>query len=534
MNSQIRCLPLVAAAMCGALVSGASGQAVAGDGIGRGGGFGEAGGPAAVGPHETLGLTRAAREQLDLSEAALLLMPHEAPPGGYSNLSPSAGTGSNGGAAGAPDGRGGGERYVDQPINCDGTGWFSNSNSTISPYFVFDDFVADGTPLVGVQFYGGIYGGSGSLSAIETIGVQIWTIAPGGECGWTYEDPVYIDDFAVNELRPRFECEIASGQIDAYEFTANLEGVPALEAGREYMITIYARLANPGGQELFAWGESPAANHHAATSWDRSTNGYARCSPDMAFRTITAGSCQEQDGSGGSYYSNFPSNTNSYIVFDDFTAVETGLLRRVQFTGGMFDAWAGTGADFENLAGFEVEIHRAVADGDAPCGNRLGGIVGGFTTGVESTNPRYVGTDGHGINHYEFTVEAPDVFTLEEGERYHLMVYGIPLDPDSYDLFAWKCTDGVYGLTSWSYNVADGFVGCHGDADMAFCVDAERPCFADFNGDGEADVRDVLAFLNAWTQESLEADMDYSQTIDTRDVLEFLNVWNGKCPIGLR
>ena len=54
-------------------------------------------------------------------------------------------------------------------------------------------------------------------------------------------------------------------------------------------------------------------------------------------------------------------------------------------------------------------------------------------------------------------------------------------------------------------------------------------CFADFNGDGLVDTRDVLAFLNAWTAQNAAADCDGNGVIDTRDVLCFLNLWTAGC-----
>jgi outer membrane protein assembly factor BamB len=54
-------------------------------------------------------------------------------------------------------------------------------------------------------------------------------------------------------------------------------------------------------------------------------------------------------------------------------------------------------------------------------------------------------------------------------------------------------------------------------------------CFADFNGDGLVDTRDVLAFLNAWAAGDSSADANGDGTIDTRDVIAFLNVWNLGC-----
>jgi hypothetical protein len=54
-------------------------------------------------------------------------------------------------------------------------------------------------------------------------------------------------------------------------------------------------------------------------------------------------------------------------------------------------------------------------------------------------------------------------------------------------------------------------------------------CYADFNGDGLVDTRDVLAFLNAWNANDPRSDCNGDGLIDTRDVLCFLNLWNAGC-----
>jgi hypothetical protein len=54
-------------------------------------------------------------------------------------------------------------------------------------------------------------------------------------------------------------------------------------------------------------------------------------------------------------------------------------------------------------------------------------------------------------------------------------------------------------------------------------------CVADFNGDGQVNTQDVLAFLNAWTAGDPRADCTGDGTINTQDVLCFLNAWTAGC-----
>jgi hypothetical protein len=55
------------------------------------------------------------------------------------------------------------------------------------------------------------------------------------------------------------------------------------------------------------------------------------------------------------------------------------------------------------------------------------------------------------------------------------------------------------------------------------------PCAADFNGDGQINTLDVLAFLNAWVASDPAADFNGDGQINTLDVLAFLNAWNTGC-----
>lgn len=54
-------------------------------------------------------------------------------------------------------------------------------------------------------------------------------------------------------------------------------------------------------------------------------------------------------------------------------------------------------------------------------------------------------------------------------------------------------------------------------------------CPADFNADGRIDTRDVIAFLNAWSDGDPRADTNGDGTVDTRDVADFLNRWTRGC-----
>jgi hypothetical protein len=103
----------------------------------------------------------------------------------------------------------------------------------------------------------------------------------------------------------------------------------------------------------------------------------------------------------------------------------------------------------------------------------------------------------------------------------------------------WYSVDGGGGTSSGGGFTLSGAIGQHdaggpmtGGAFSltgGFWAARAEPCYADFNGDGRVDTRDVLAFLNAWNARDAASDCDGNGVIDTRDVLCFLNLWTTGC-----
>jgi hypothetical protein len=54
-------------------------------------------------------------------------------------------------------------------------------------------------------------------------------------------------------------------------------------------------------------------------------------------------------------------------------------------------------------------------------------------------------------------------------------------------------------------------------------------CVADFNGDGNVNTQDVLAYLNAWVARDPSADVNGDGNVNTQDFIMFLNLWNAGC-----
>ena len=450
---------------------------------------------------------------MDVSESALLQ------PAGPGNPDAAPGVG-----IGA-----GGSRYIDQPLNCN-TGWVSNNNSNWNPYLRFDDFVADGSPLSNVRFYGGVYLGTGSLAELTGIGIEIWSITSGGECGWTYSSFQGGQFFSIAELNPVFACD-TGGFYDAYEFTANFASAISLNAGQNYMITVYGTLANPDSTALFTWNESTESNYNPAESWDRTNGAYPYCSPDNAFATNVSGACQDNDCSTIVYFSNYPMNNNNpYISLDDFVAPATEDLLHLQFSGGAWDVLAGTPTNLGNQAGFYIELYGASQNPNYPCDNYVTNFLGAYTVSMADANPKFQCVDTHGITEYQFSIAIPaGTYPLVAGGHYMLGVYGISNNSNDGRIFCWGTTDAVYDLNSWSFNLSTGSQEvCH-VTDQAFCVNPPRPCLGDFNQDGTVNTLDVLAFLNAWSNGSLAADCNGDGVVNTIDVLCFLNRWSAGC-----
>ena len=95
--------------------------------------------------------------------------------------------------------------------------------------------------------------------------------------------------------------------------------------------------------------------------------------------------------------------------------------------------------------------------------------------------------------------------------------------------------DGIYGLYSFTLNdngslTQNGpILATPGSRPESMVVWSPGACDADFNGDGEVNTLDVLAFLNAWSAGDPSADFNGDGTVNTLDVLAFLNAWSTGC-----
>ncbi len=109
-------------------------------------------------------------------------------------------------------------------------------------------------------------------------------------------------------------------------------------------------------------------------------------------------------------------------------------------------------------------------------------------------------------------------------------IKGGPKDPQNY-LWNDKYTKEEAGSPNKGQNGLSEF-GTNGLENVYECdtVRAVLGCRADIDGNGVADTRDVLAFLNAWNGGDPLGDWDGNGVIDSRDLLAFLNEWVAGCP----
>jgi hypothetical protein len=82
--------------------------------------------------------------------------------------------------------------------------------------------------------------------------------------------------------------------------------------------------------------------------------------------------------------------------------------------------------------------------------------------------------------------------------------------------------DGRYVLVGSKAVHANTF----GNGGRTYAYETDSCSDADFNGDGDVNTQDVLAFLNAWNNQDPASDCNGDGDVNTQDVLCFLNVWN--------
>lgn len=150
---------------------------------------------------------------------------------------------------------------------------------------------------------------------------------------------------------------------------------------------------------------------------------------------------------------------------------------------------------------------------------------------------------GHGTDATvrTFTIDPNDGSLTATGYSFDVGLQGTVGDVVETDGFVFitdesTATDDVYGLYSFVLN-PDGTLTQNGDIietpgtrpETMVIWNPSGSCRADFNGDGDVNTLDVLAFLNAWAAGEQSADFNGDGDVNTLDVLAFLNTWNDGC-----
>jgi hypothetical protein len=99
-------------------------------------------------------------------------------------------------------------------------------------------------------------------------------------------------------------------------------------------------------------------------------------------------------------------------------------------------------------------------------------------------------------------------------------------DGESNDFFGLMSLDGMTALIGSTH---DDDRAVDAGAVYVFDLSDFLACRSDFDGNGQVDIRDVAAFLNAWASGDLAGDFDENGWVDTRDFIAFLNAWSSGC-----
>ncbi len=105
----------------------------------------------------------------------------------------------------------------------------------------------------------------------------------------------------------------------------------------------------------------------------------------------------------------------------------------------------------------------------------------------------------------------------------------VPSAGDSFVLLS--AAGGVNGVFSAVEGAAlpGGLAWDVSYAPTTVTVTVNSACQADWNGDGNVNTQDFLAYLNAWSSGDLSADLNGDGVVNTQDFLAFLNLWVAGC-----
>ncbi len=313
-----------------------------------------------------------------------------------------------------------------------------------------------------------------------------------------------------------YQCYIGGQWVTCYTAqAARWEGSPGTHTNLQVSGWEYSHGLAVGTQYLGGTvtnDDNSGNTWHHAVMWDKATN----LSTDFHPSGVSSSFISYIDGDYqyGSVITNFPFTTHAaqwHGSKDSFVDLNpTGAYRSylndaadgqqvgaAEFNGQLYAGiWTGSADSFELFI-----PDNASASGLAACESGL--QIGSFTVnGI--VHPAIWAGDPN--QYVDLTPFIPSQYTA-----------GVLADLDVQ-------ADGTIVIVGQCYNPTQNRY----EAVMWTSLDTP-PCQADFNGDGQVNTLDVLAFLNAWSSGDASADINNDGQINTLDLLEFLNLWTVGC-----
>ena len=221
------------------------------------------------------------------------------------------------------------------------------------------------------------------------------------------------------------------------------------------------------------------------------------------------------------------------VAFCDRVGVGVGpLIPNTEISGNSIHSNGSVGIDLANWSvGFDGATPNDPGDGDTNGGNGLQNYPVLATAETSGSSIRITGDlNSHANTTYRvefFANSVCDPSGYGEGETF-LGSTEVTTDGSGNAAIDATLATGLPGGSFITATATDLIIGA--TSEFAACIEATLGgCDADFNGDGEVNTLDVLAFLNAWSSGDPRGDFNGDGTVNTIDVIAFLNAWSAGC-----
>lgn len=411
-----------------------------------------------------------------------------------------------------------------QPVNCDGSVYFSNLNHS-NPYVRFDDFVCNQTgDIERVVFWGEMYSGCGPMENLEAIQINFHKWLPDGPCGFLPGELLCSYTIPAADLQAVLDCD---DDIPDFKYTAVLPEPCPQEEGQHFVLMIAGIVEDPAGCR-FAWSESTVQYGTQGGSWDQADDWVCH-GTDNAFELYTdPGGKFEQAPNCDDYiyFSNINSEQSPYIRFDDFVCQQTGDIARIKFWGCGFDMDTWYSCGLPNVNAFQMDFYKWESGGD--CDWQPGELLCSYEIPLDDVAWEFECTGPNG-DYLEFTVDLPEPCYQEEGQHFVLSIAGVMRYPDDPCIFGWLPTALINWSPAASYHRVNQYWSC-GGPDQSFALfTIGNDCPGDANGDNQVDIDDIFAVLGNWGPcNDCPEDVNHDGQVDIDDIFMVLGNW-GPC-----